>query len=450
MSAGMSASIVRNTLLSPAYTEKMLSLPRMHGAYATLLDILDRFRGMRDSASEIQTELHLVKPILKVLGYSVESKPKFFEDHVKGPDFALFCTEQDRLALSNRWGTKDFFRNVVAVLSVKRYGRNLAEGITGFYLDFESRIPLYQIMYLTKRSDAPWGILTNGKTWILCRKPRSFEKRIIELSLDDLGSQSAEETLHLFYHLFSCSGLKEHLPTLLEEERAELVDILKTKKSSVPKLLQETTKKAECYSRLIPCYKELFPDAHLPLTEAYLKERDAQLPPPERSGRVQPLNGHDGPDVVTYLFTKKEVPASFDVEDAVLEGAGEAFTKESLFSLRILDLTPGFGVVAARLVEGLTYLSFTLPYRERNTFVAEWENEATLSRYILDTLIYGVEKSHLALDILQNGMMSRFQATASNYKLGDALLGMSLAALEQFFDSKSQTDLFSKPPEAVI
>ena len=446
----MSASIVRNTLLSPAYTEKVLAMPPAGEAQATLKEILLRFRNMKDSASEMQTEIHLVKPILRTLGYSVESKPKFFEDHVKGPDFALFCSEQDRLATSNLWGTKDFFRNSVAVLSVKRYGRNLAEGITGFFLDFESRIPLYQVMYLSKRSDTPWGILTNGKTWILCRKPRSFEKRLIELSLDDLDSPDSEETLHLFYHLFSCMGLKEHLPALFVQERAELIDILKERKASITKLLQDTTKKAEFYPRLIPYCKELFPDANLSLTESYLKERNVTAPPAETPKGLRLLNGHDGPDVVTYLFTKKEVPVSFSVEDLILEGTKEVFVKESLFALRILDLTPGFGAVAAHLVEGLTYLSFTLPYRERNTFVAEWENEATLNRCILNTLLYGVEKSHLALDILQNSMMSRFQERASHYRLGDALLGMSLADLEGLFETRSQTDLFSKPPEGII
>ncbi|MBP1733594.1 MAG: hypothetical protein H6Q55_4023, partial [Deltaproteobacteria bacterium] len=122
----MQPAIIRNTLLSPVYTEKIVSLPREETAYTALWEVLTRFRQMRDSASEIQTEIHLVKPMLKILGYSVESKPKFFEDHVKGPDFALFCSEADRLASSSRWGTKDFYKNAAAVLSVKRYGRNLA------------------------------------------------------------------------------------------------------------------------------------------------------------------------------------------------------------------------------------------------------------------------------------------------------------------------------------
>ena len=98
----MHPAIVRNTLLSPAYTEKIFAFPREDEACAGLREVVARFREMKDTASEIQTEIHLVKPMLKILGYLVESKPKFFEDHVKGPDFALFCSEADRLASSNR------------------------------------------------------------------------------------------------------------------------------------------------------------------------------------------------------------------------------------------------------------------------------------------------------------------------------------------------------------
>jgi hypothetical protein len=170
----MHRCIVRNTLLSPVYTEKLFALPKEDTAYAALAEILAPFHQTKAFASEAQTEAQLVKPMLKILGYSVEPQPKFFEDHVKGPDFALFCSDQERLVNSNRWGTREFYRNVAAILSVKRYGRNLGEGISGFYLDFESRIPVYQIFYLVKKAGTPWGILTNGKNWILFKKPRAF------------------------------------------------------------------------------------------------------------------------------------------------------------------------------------------------------------------------------------------------------------------------------------
>ena len=444
----MHPCIVRNSLLSPVYIEKLFAFPREDAAYGALTDILARFHQTKAFASEVQTETQLVRPALNILGYSVEPKPKFFEDHVKGPDFALFCSEDERLVNSKRWGTREFYRNAAAVLSVKRYGRNLGEGISGFYLDFENRIPVYQTFYHVKKAGTPWGILTNGKNWILFRRPATFEKRLIELDLDKEDGIRDEGVLHLFYHLFSCESLARGLPSLLEEERTHTIGFLKEKKAAITKALEDVYKKVEVYPRLLPLCNGLFPEWKLPLTEAYLKERNA-LPSLDPEASPGAVNVYDGSDIFTYLLTRKsQVP--FNVEEIILEGTKNAFTKESLFALRILDMTPGCGAAVSALLEGLIYLAFTLPYRERNTFVAEWENEQMLNRYILDNVLYGVEKFHVALDILQNNVRSRFSEEARNYRFGDVLLGMSLADLAGLVDQKAQVDLFSKPPEKMI
>ncbi len=112
--------------------QRIALLPRQEAASGALVDIVTRFEKMRAFASEIHTELHLVKPILKVLGYVFESKPQFFEERIKGPDFALFTSEEQRLKSAPLWGTKPYYEQVLALLLVKRYGRNLEEGISGF------------------------------------------------------------------------------------------------------------------------------------------------------------------------------------------------------------------------------------------------------------------------------------------------------------------------------
>lgn len=448
----MHRSIVRNSLLAPVYLEELRAFPGEDAVYASLREIFLRFDQTRSFASEVQTETQLVRPILNILGYSIEPKPKFFEDQVKGPDFALFCSEEERLVNSKRWGTKEFYRNSAALLSVKRYGRNLTEGISGFYLDFENRIPVYQVFYLVLRAQTPWGILTNGKNWILFKRPRMLEKRIIELDLGGENGPMERDTLHLFYHLFSCVGIAKSLPSLMEEERNRAIDILKEKKAAVATMLEGIHKKIEIYPRLLPLCKELFPGWKFPLTETYLKERNRPLPPDVSRGtepHQQTLNSHDGTEIFTYLLTRK-APAPFDVEAIILEGVRTVFTKESLFGLKILDMTPGCGAVLSALMEGLLYLASTLPYRDRNTFVAEWENERTVNRYILDHMLYGVEKFHVAYDILHNNTRIRFGETSRNYRLGDALLGMSLTDLAGLTDGKKQTGLFSQPPEKVI
>ena len=85
----MPAVFLKNTLFSRPFIQRLALLARMEAPRAALVDIVTRFEKMRTFASEMQTEIHLVKPILKALGYAFESKPQFFEERIKGPDFAL-------------------------------------------------------------------------------------------------------------------------------------------------------------------------------------------------------------------------------------------------------------------------------------------------------------------------------------------------------------------------
>jgi hypothetical protein len=80
-------------------------------------------------------------------------------------------SDEERVKNSSLWGTQEYYFNTLGILLLKRYGRNLEEGISGFYLEFENRIPIYQTMYLLKKTKTSWGILTDGKHWILIKKP---------------------------------------------------------------------------------------------------------------------------------------------------------------------------------------------------------------------------------------------------------------------------------------
>jgi hypothetical protein len=113
-------------------------------------------------------------------------------------------------------------------------------------------------------------------------------------------------------------------------------------------------------------------------------------------------------------------------------------------------MTPGFGNLTAQLLESFAYTSFTLPYKGKNTFVAEWEDEITLKGYIIENLLYGIERSHLSLDILQNMMRSLFNSRAKNYKLGNPLLGMSIKDITDTLDTKNQMGLFNRHPGDII
>jgi hypothetical protein len=124
----MQPLILQNTLFTPASIETLSSMPIENSVHSALTELLIKFQDIKKFASEIHTEIHLVKPMLKILGFTYESKPKFFEDHVKDPDVALFPSEDTRAKSSKLWGTKEYYDNVLCILVLKRYGRNLHEG----------------------------------------------------------------------------------------------------------------------------------------------------------------------------------------------------------------------------------------------------------------------------------------------------------------------------------
>ena len=267
----MQPLILQNTLCTPSSIETLSSAPIDGEVYSSLTGLLTKFQDIKKFASEIHTEIHLVKPMLKLLGFTYESKPKFFEDHVKGPDVALFYSEDFRVKSSKLWGTREYYDNTLGILVLKRYGRNLHEGITGFYLEFENRIPLYQIMYLLKNSHAPWGILTNGRYWILIKKPVAFEQKLIEIDLEASLLSGDEKSARLFFNTFSHRGLNKTLPDILEHQRQILIKHLKDKKKVSRKVVGSFKKRVDIYPRIRDVYRELFPDDTLPSTETYLK-----------------------------------------------------------------------------------------------------------------------------------------------------------------------------------
>lgn len=445
----MYRSVVRNTLLTPSAVNKILALPADETACASLLEILAKFQDIKKFASEIHTEIHVIKPILKLLGLSYESKPKFFEEHIKEPDAVLFSSEEERFRSSQLWGTVEYYAKALGILLLKRYGRNLQEGITGFFLEFENRIPTYQIAYLLKKSKTPWGILTNGREWILVKRPAHYELRLLSLDLETAMFENDRDALHIFNAIFSLTGLTKTIPNILDEERDYLIELLREKRALVQQSLQGARKRVEVYPKMIDAFKDLFGDRELACSEAYLLEKKADLP---QKAYAQPdgINEHNVSDISSFLFNKKGYEVNTNLEGIFLAEKGVNATKEQLLALKILDMTPNFGNLASDLVEGLAYFAFVLPYREKNTFIAEWEDETLVKRYIVDNILYGVERSHLALDILQIMIRKRFNAAARHFTYGNPLIGMSVEDVSTYFDAKSQMGLFDKNPQDII
>jgi len=447
----MHPSILQNTLISETSVKKILSLPRETDIYASLSEILSKFQNIKKFASEIHTEIHLIKPILKIFGYAYESKPKFYEDSIKGPDVALFTAEENRVATSPLWGAKEYFDNALGILLLKRYGRALNKGISGFYLEFENKIPVYQLAYLLKKVKTPWGILTNGRNWILMKKPVNFELNLIEIDIETLLPEENDDVLHFFYHIFSLNGLNNNIPDILGEERDKQIGALREKKAFARNSLMGLKRKTEIYPKIIHICKEFLPNLPFSSTEKYLNERciETEITENKRCEESYIINEYDMPDVFSYLFVKKAYQAVSNLEEIILDNNKKYF-KEDLLSFKILDMTPGFGSAATRILEGLAYLSFVLPYKEKNTFVTEWEDEHELKRYILNNVLYGVERSHISIDILQHLIKNRFDTPALYYRPGNPLIGMSIKDIPDFSDSINQMNLFGKNPAEII
>ncbi len=441
------SAVIRNTLFSEETLDLILSLPREEEAYPPILEAVVKFQDIRKFASEIHTEIHLVKPILKMLGHAYESKPKFFEDQVKGPDVALFASEEERVEKAKIWGSEAYYEGALGILILKRYGRNLYEGITGFYLEFENRIPLYQALYLLKRGKTPWAILTNGRNWILVRRPFQSERRLLEIDLEACLADNGD-ALHLFFNIFSRRGLYHTLPDLLEGERKKLVGVLNYDKIFVRKSLQDLKRTSEAYAFLSPICRQYFPQTPLPHTAAYIRQRGVEKTFPEQEPRI--INDFNVSDVCSYLLVRRGIPKTLDLEEPVLRTKDGRRSKEELLAMKILDMTPGFGTATVHLMETLAYGAFTLPYREKNTFVAEWEEYGALNRYLAEKVLYGIERSPLALDMLSRALEGRFRARAGNYRLGNPLLGMSLNDVIPAGEVQSQMGLFAKSPRDLV
>ncbi|MDD3844924.1 MAG: hypothetical protein PHC90_01045 [Syntrophorhabdaceae bacterium] len=439
---------MRNSLISRRGLQQFLSLPGEDLVYVSLLEILSKFQDIKQFASEIHTEIHLIKPILKILGYAYESKPKYFDDSIKGPDVALFATEAQRDRTSPLWGTPEYYENTLAVLLLKRFGRNLEEGVSGFYLEFENRIPLYQLFYFLKNTKTPWGILTNGKQWMLMKKPVAYETRIFSIDLEEAIDANDRDALNLFCKVFSLGGLSTMLPDLHEGERQALISRLQEKKVSIHNATAGFKKKTEVFPRIVGGLSDLFEEDVFTTTRTYLTENNVYVA--NRSASPDSVDEFNLADIASYLLNKKGAAPPVDLERILLRTKPGQVTKEELLTLKILDMTPGFGNITSQLVDAIAYFSFVLPYRDRNTFVAQWEDEKTLKLYILQKILYGIEKSHVAYDILQCAMKGRYGTEAVNYRFGNPLIGMSLADIAPHVDIKNQAGLFSKNPLDIL
>ena len=81
---------------------------------------------------------------------------------------------------------------------------------------------------------------------------------------------------------------------------------------------------------------------------------------------------------------------------------------------------------------------FCLSIQGKNSFIAEWEDEKALKKYILDRNLYGVERSHICYDALQKMLNRVMVLSARHYKPGNPLIGIALKDIGNLFDITKQ------------
>lgn len=219
---------------------------------------------------------------------------------------------------------------------------------------------------------------------------------------------------------------------------------LKIKRETLIKGIKGKEKKVDVYPVIYDTYREIFEDGCLPETEAYLKEKNIRLNL-KSTVKTDIFNPYITPQIFTYVFSMNGKQSGIDIQ-TILDKyfTGKIYTKETLLNLKILEMTPNFGSVISSIIEGIAYKSFIVPYNEKNTFVAEWEDEKALKKYILDNMLYGVERSHIVYDMLKDAILKRFGFDLKNFKLGNPLIGMSLKDIANHIDIKNQMGLLQK------
>lgn len=166
----------------------------------------------RPSTVEAQTEDELIKPILALLGHSIEVQaPLATPGGTKKPDYIFYADESSRAANKGRVLTEALLRGALAVGDAKYWDRPLDVQLTnrsGQKLDPTN--PAFQISFYLQHSGVPWGILTNGRLWRLYQRDSAYKlDRFYEVDLDDLLQRNDPTAFLYFYAFFRRAAFAE-------------------------------------------------------------------------------------------------------------------------------------------------------------------------------------------------------------------------------------------------
>jgi len=165
------------------------------------LEILQSlFQRALPATSEAALEEELIRPILgEVLGFSylVQPSAAVFKTH-RQPDYALFASEEDKLAAKAFDGKKQLFESALAVADAKAWDVNL-----------DAVGPASQMHDYVLISGVRWGLLTNGRRWRLTHHDTVHElDTFFEINLEELLKANDPASLKHFLVFFRAESFQ--------------------------------------------------------------------------------------------------------------------------------------------------------------------------------------------------------------------------------------------------
>jgi hypothetical protein len=192
-------------LFSRDFLEKHLpKLPEWQIPEDDLEEALEKLQNLFQRAlpatSEAALEEELIRPILgEVLGFSylVQPSAAVFKTH-RQPDYALYASEEEKLAAKTFDGQKQLFEDALAVADAKAWDVNL-----------DAVGPASQMHDYILLSGVRWGLITNGRRWRLYHRDTVHElDTFYEVDLDNFLKLKDPKSLKYFILFFRAESFR--------------------------------------------------------------------------------------------------------------------------------------------------------------------------------------------------------------------------------------------------
>ncbi|MFB6115278.1 MAG: hypothetical protein ABEK04_03220, partial [Candidatus Nanohalobium sp.] len=150
----------------------------------------------KDQEKELQKEL--IHPILNFLGHSFSIEQPIPDDNGKTPDFAFFRSEDEKESAKNN---NEVYKKSKIIGDAKKWEVDLDKDKDGEPV-FNNKNPSFQVYYYLNKTEADWGLLTNGRKWRLFYKEENQLDVFFEIDLAKMWMGEYQEKFKYFYLFF--------------------------------------------------------------------------------------------------------------------------------------------------------------------------------------------------------------------------------------------------------